>query len=40
MQPAILIIEPRPEVAEALHDVVTSANYEAIVRSHANRWAS
>ena len=37
MQPAILIIEPRREVAEALHDVVTSANYEAIVRPHVER---
>jgi hypothetical protein len=37
MPPSILIIEPRPEVAEALHDVVTSANYAAIVMSHVDR---
>jgi hypothetical protein len=30
----ILIIEPRPEVAEALADVVMSANYSAMVRPH------
>ena len=34
MPPAILIIESHREVAEALHDVVASANYAAIVRSH------
>ena len=34
MRPVILIIEPRPEVAEALADVVMSANYTAIVRPH------
>jgi hypothetical protein len=37
MQPSILIIEPRREVADALHDVVTSANYAAIVRPHVER---
>lgn len=34
MPPAILIIESHPEVANALHEVVLSANYEALVRSH------
>ena len=34
MPPAILIIESHREVAEALHDVVASVNYAAIVRSH------
>lgn len=37
MQPAILIIEPRREVADALQDFVTSANYAAIVRPHVER---
>lgn len=34
MRPAVLIIEPRPEVAEALKDVVGSANYTPIVRPY------
>jgi hypothetical protein len=34
MRPLILIIETRPEVAEALEDVVTSAGYQAMVRPH------
>jgi hypothetical protein len=34
MRPIILIIETRPEVAEALEEVVTSARYAAIVRPH------
>jgi hypothetical protein len=34
MRPVILIIETRPEVAEALQDVVTSARYSAVVRPH------
>ena len=34
MQPVILIIEPRPEVADALEEVVTSARYDALVRAH------
>ena len=34
MRPVILIIETRPEVAEALQDVVTSARYSAVVRTH------
>lgn len=37
MPPAVLIIESRPEVAEALHDVVTSAKYAAIVRPFVDR---
>ena len=34
MRPVILIIETRPEVTEALEEVVTSAHYSAIVRPH------
>ena len=34
MRPLILIVETRPEVAEALEEVVTSARYAAIVRPH------
>ena len=34
MRPIILIIETRPEVAEALEEVVTSARYLAMVRPH------
>lgn len=37
MLPHILIIEPRREVAVALADVVTSANYEPVVRPHLER---
>ena len=37
MRPVILIIEPRREVAEALQEVLTSANYVAIVRPHLER---
>lgn len=37
MRPVILIIEPRPEVAEALADVVISANYCAMVRPYIDR---
>jgi hypothetical protein len=32
MEPTVLIIERRPEVAEALEEVVTSARYAALVR--------
>ena len=32
MRPVILILEPRTEVAQALEEVVTSANYDAVVR--------
>lgn len=39
MRPVILIIEPRPEVAEALADVVISAKYSAMVRPHVERLA-
>jgi hypothetical protein len=39
MQPSILIIEPRREVADALADVVTSAHYAPIVRPHVERLA-
>jgi hypothetical protein len=34
MRPLILIVETRPEVAEALEEVVTSARYTAMVRPH------
>src|SRR5688572_25802098 len=34
MRPVILIIESRPEVAEALADVVISANYSPLVRPY------
>lgn len=34
MRPAVLIIEPRREVAAALEEVVNSANYVAVVRPH------
>jgi hypothetical protein len=37
MRPVILIIEPRPEVAQALAEVVTSAHYEPVVRPHVDR---
>lgn len=36
MRPVILIVETRREVAEALEEVVTSARYDAIVRSHVD----
>lgn len=34
MRPSVLIIEPRPEVAEALGGVVGSANYIPVVRPY------
>ena len=34
MRPVILIVEQRPEVAEALHDVLTSAHFCVIVRPY------
>jgi len=34
MRPSILIIEPRRDVADALEDVVNSANYVAVVMPH------
>ena len=37
MPPAILIIEPRREIADALEEVVSSANYLAVVRPHLDR---
>jgi hypothetical protein len=39
MLPAILIIEPRREVADALQEVVTSAHYLAVVRPRIQRLA-
>ena len=38
-QPAVLILESRRDVADALHDVLTSANYRVIVRPHVERLA-
>ena len=35
----VLIIEPRREVAAALHDVITSAHYNALVVPHLERLA-
>jgi hypothetical protein len=35
--PAVLIIEPRREVAAALEDVVNSANFTAVVTPHLER---
>lgn len=37
MRPLILIVETRPEVAEALEEVVASARYDTIVRPHVER---
>jgi hypothetical protein len=37
MRPSILIIEPRREIADALQDVVSSANYVPVVRAHLER---
>lgn len=37
MRPAILIIEPSPEVAAALEEVVNSAKYHAVVRPYVDR---
>jgi hypothetical protein len=34
MRPVILIIEPRGEIASALEEVITSANYSAMVIPH------
>jgi hypothetical protein len=39
MAPVILILERRPEVAAALQDVITSANYRARVIPHLERLA-
>jgi hypothetical protein len=39
MLPAILIIEPRREVADALQEVVMSANYLPVVRPRMHRLA-
>ncbi len=39
MRPVILIIEPRSEVASALEEVITSANYTALVIPHLERLA-
>ena len=34
MRPVVLIIEPRPEVAEALAEVVHSVSYSALIRPY------
>ncbi len=39
MRPSILILETRRDVADALHDVITSANYRAVVMPHVDRLA-
>jgi hypothetical protein len=39
MRPAVLILESRSDVADALHDVITSAHYDAIIRPHINGLA-
>jgi CheY-like chemotaxis protein len=39
MSPSILILESRRDVADALHDVITSANYRAVVVPHVDRLA-
>lgn len=39
MLPAILILESRPDVADALQDVITSAHFTTIVRAHVDRLA-
>jgi hypothetical protein len=39
MGATILIVESRPEIAEALQDVVGSANYVPIVRPYVDRLA-
>ena len=36
IRPAVLIIEPRPEIAAALEDVVASANYQPVVRPYVD----
>ena len=37
MPPVILIIEPRPEVAAALEDVISTARFTAMVIPHLER---
>ena len=37
MRPLILIVEPRAEVAQALQDVVASANFDTVVRPFVDR---
>ncbi len=37
MRPAVLIIEPRREIAAALEEVVNSANFVAVVTPHLER---
>ena len=39
MRPSILILESRRDVADALHDVITSANYRAVIMPHVDRLA-
>jgi hypothetical protein len=38
-RPAVLILEARRDIADALHELLTSANYRAIVRPHVERLA-
>jgi len=37
MRHVILIVEPRPEVARALEEVLASANFDVIVRPYVDR---
>lgn len=37
MRPLILIVEPRTEVAQALQEVITSWNFDTIVRPYVDR---
>jgi hypothetical protein len=39
MRPSILILESRRDVADALHGVITSANYRAVIMPHVDRLA-
>ena len=38
-RPPVLILEARRDIADALHELLTSANYHAIVRPHLERLA-
>ena len=39
MRPSILILESRRDVADALHAVITSANYRAVIMPYVDRLA-
>lgn len=40
MRPSVLILESRRDVADALHDVITSAHFRAVVRPHIDHLDS